>query len=309
MEGVSAMSRFWSCSWICVCVGMFSSVHAADPVAIEPTSAGLVVKIHGEEFTVFHQDASLPKPYFWPVRGPGGAIITRPIDPSEKDHPHHRGIWLAVDEVNDIKFWAEKGRITTRQVTSKSGNPATIDLANDWIGTDGVPVLIEQTKISIYPERLITYDITLKPPAGKPVKFDDTKEGFFGIRIAQSMREKEGGTVVNSEGKKTTQECWGQHAKWVDYTGMVDAKPFGVTLMDHPSNFRPSRYHVRDYGLFSMSPFGEGAYQNDPAKSKPVILDESLPRLRIRYGLYVHGGDAVEGNVTRAYDQFLQVTK
>ena len=79
--------------------------------------------------------------------------------------------------------------------------------------------------------------------------------------------------------------------------------------MDHPSNFRPSRYHVRDYGLFSMSPFGEGAYQNDAAKSKPVILDANTPRLRFRYGLYIHGGNATEGNVTAAYDQFLRAAE
>jgi hypothetical protein len=211
--------------------------------------------------------------------------------------------------VNDIKFWAERGRITTREVNSHSGNPGTIQLINDWMGTDGTPALIETTKISLYPSRLITYDTTIAPPAGKLARFDDTKEGFFGIRIAQSMREKVGGIVVNSEGKKTTQECWGQPARWVDYTGMVDAREYGVTLMDHPNNFRPSRYHVRDYGLFSMSPFGEGAYQNDPTKSKPVILDDVTPSIRLRYGLYIHQGNSTDGNVAGAYEQFLKSTK
>ena len=284
-------------------------VRGESPVEVQEGLDGLVVKIHGEEFTVLHTGPALPKPYFWPVRAVGGAIVTRPIDPNEKEHPHHRGIWLSVDEVNDIKFWAEKGKIATREVTSRSGNPARIQLANDWVGPDGTVTLLEKTTISIYPERLVVYDVTVAPPAGKSARFDDTKEGFFGIRIAQSMREKEGGSVVNSEGKRTTQECWGQPAKWVDYTGTVDAKQYGVTLMDHPGNFRPSRYHVRDYGLFSLSPFGEGAYQNDPAKSLPVTLDDQRPQLRFRYGLYVHSGNPVEGNVGRAYDQFIQVTQ
>jgi hypothetical protein len=300
---------FGNCVLAVLVLSSWQRVHSAEPVEIEPKDNELVVKIDGEEFTVLHYAPSLPKPYFWPVRGPGGTIITRPIDPDEKEHPHHKGIWLSVDEVNDIRFWAEKGKIVTRQVKSKSGNPATIDLTNEWMGTDGTPTLLEQTKISIYPTRLVVYDVTVSPPPGRVARFDDTKEGFFGIRIAQSMREKEGGTVVNSDGKKTTQQCWGQNANWVDYTGTVDGKQFGVALMDHPSNFRPSRYHVRDYGLFSVSPFGEGAYQNDPAKAKPVILDQSTPLLRFRYGLYVHGSDASAGNVAGAYDQFLQVTK
>ena len=257
------MFRFWNCGLYLACFSMLAGswldARAEDVVTIEPGTEGIVVKVAGEEFTVFHHGPSLPKPYFWPVRGPGGAILTRPIDPNEKEHPHHRGIWLSVDEVNDIKFWAERGRITTREVNFHSGNPGTIQLTNDWMGSDGTPALIETTKISIYPSRLITYDTTVAPPAGKLARFDDTKEGFFGIRVAQSMREKEGGIVVNSEGQKTTKECWGQPAKWVDYTGTVDSKQYGVALMDHPGNFRPSRYHVRDYGLFSMSPFGEGA--------------------------------------------------
>ena len=307
------MFRFWN--GVCVCFFVLILVHAGtalqaeEAVVIKQQEEGVSVQIDGEEFTVFHHGAKLPKPYFWPVRGPGGAILTRPIDPNEKEHPHHKGIWLSVDEVNDIRFWAEKGQIVTRDVQFKSGNPGTFHLTNEWIGSDGAPVLVEQTKISIFPNRLIIYDTTVSPPDGKTVRFDDTKEGFLGIRIAQSMREKEGGTVVNSDGKRTTQECWGQHAKWVDYTGTVDAKQYGVALMDHPSNFRPSRYHVRDYGLFSMSPFGEGAYQNDAAKSKPVILDANTPRLRFRYGLYIHGGNATEGNVTAAYDQFLRAAE
>lgn len=303
------LNRCMSCCCLVMLAGTWPTVWAEDLVTLEQQADGIVVKIRGEEFTVFHHGPLLPKPYFWPVRGPGGAILTRPIDPNEKEHPHHRGIWLAVDEVNDIKFWAERGQIATRNVKSTSGNPGTIHLTNEWLGIDGAPTLIERTMISIHPNRLITYDFTLSPPTGKAVKFDDTKEGFFGIRIAQSMREKEGGVVVNSDGKKTTQECWGQPAQWVDYTGTVDAMEYGVALMDHPSNFRPSRYHVRDYGLFSMSPFGEGAYQNDQGKSKPVVLDEATSSLRIRYGLYVHRGNAVEGNVPNAFDQFLEATK
>ena len=307
------MMRYWDSCWICaLIIGLFGHVTVAtsdDRVSIQTQPEGLVVKIDGEEFTVFHHGPALPKPYFWPVRGAGGAILTRPIDPNEKEHPHHRGIWLSVDEVNDIKFWAERGKIATREVKSTSGNPATSELVNEWLAADGVATLLERTRISIYPDRLIAYDTTVSTPPGRTVRFDDTKEGFFGIRIAQSMREKEGGMVVNSDGKQTTQECWGRPAKWVDYTGVVETRKYGVTLMDHPGNFRPSRYHVRDYGLFSMSPFGEGAYQNDPTKSQPVTLDEKTPALHFRYGLFVHSGDVIEGRVGEAYDQFLQVTK
>lgn len=283
-----------------------TAARAEDDVKIELKNESLSVTVDGAEFTRLHFAPTLPKPYFWPVRAADGAILTRPIDPNEKEHPHHRGIWLAVDEVNDIKFWAERGKIVTRELKSASGNPATIQITNDWVRSDGMLTMIEKTTISIFPNRLITYDISLAPPTGQLVRFDDTKEGFFGIRIAESMREKVGGTVVNSDQKKGTVECWGRPALWVDYTGNVDGKLYGVTLMDHPDNFRPSRYHVRDYGLFSVSPFGEGAYQNDKAKAKPVILDADRPSLRLRYGLYVHDGAATEANLEQVYQQFVR---
>lgn len=296
------------CCFLMILVSQRAAVHAADAVTIEQQPDKLAIKINGKDFTVFNYGSSLRKPYFWPVLSSDGALLTRPIDPNEKDHPHHKGVWFSVDEVNDIKFWVERGKIVTREITSTSGNPAKIQLTNEWLKNDKDPVLIERTTISIYPSRLITYDSTLSAPKGQLVRFDDTKEGFFGIRIAQSMREKEGGAVFNSEGKKTTQECWGQPAKWVDYSGKVDGKTYGVTIMDHPGNFRPSRYHVRDYGLFSISPFGEGAYQNDGKKAKPYILDDATPSLRLRYGLYIHDGAGAEGDLTATYQKFLQTT-
>jgi hypothetical protein len=187
------------------------------------------------------------------------------------------------------------------------GNPAQIKLKNHWLGKDELPIVVETTTISIFPSRLMIYDATFTAAADK-VTFEDTKEGLFGIRVATTMREKVGGIVSNAEGKKGTRECWGQPSAWVDYTGPVSGKDYGVAIMDHPGNFRPSRYHVRDYGLFSVSPFGEGAYQNDKAKSMPVEL-EAGKSLRLRYGLYVHAGNAVDGKVAEAHEQFLKATK
>jgi|GEM_PF-184807 hypothetical protein len=289
--------------------GINGASRADEPVTIESQPGQLVVRIQGREFTVFHYGDSLKKPYFWPVNAQDGAILTRPIDPDEKEHPHHKGIWLSLDEVNDIRFWVERGKIATREVRFSSGNPAQIHVRNEWLGHDQGPTMVERTTISIYPQRLMIYDVTLERPVNQLVRLDDTKEGFFGIRIAQSMREQEGGLIINSEGRKTELECWGQAARWVDYTGPVGEKTYGVTIMDHPSNFRPSRYLVRAYGLFATSPFGEGVYQNDKDKAKPVILDDARPSLRIRYGLRIHDGVAAGAELMAAYHQFLETTK
>lgn len=297
-----------ACGFFC-CVTAAARAESRDAkVTLKEVNGGLAIQIGSEPFTALHTGPEWAKPFLSPVHAPGGAIITRAIgDPDDKDHPHHKGIWFSVDEVNEIKFWAEAGKIVNIKVEAVEGNPAKIHLKNHWLGKDELPVMIETTTISIFPSRLMIYDATFTAAVPK-VTFEDTKEGLFGIRVASTMREKVGGVVVNAEGKKGTAECWGQTSKWVDYSGPVDGKINGVAIMDHPDNFRPSRYHVRDYGLFSVSPFGEGAYQKEAAKSQPVHL-ESGKSLRLRYGLYVHNGNAVEGKVAEAHEQFLKATK
>src|SRR5262245_33052271 len=56
------------------------------------------VKIGGELFTTFRFGPELPKPYFYPVIGPGGKEVTRktPVESGE-DHPHQKSLWTAID--------------------------------------------------------------------------------------------------------------------------------------------------------------------------------------------------------------------
>ncbi|MEX1095414.1 MAG: PmoA family protein [Planctomycetales bacterium] len=331
---------------------------------LKQTKQTVEVRIGGEPFTTLHYGDDLPKPFFAPVHAPGGGVITRPIyfkdavperfqaqTPAVQgkiDHPHQKGIFLATDEVNDVKFWAEEGKIKTasvevasdssatikmihhpdgrteRVVTAAAGKPATIRLSNYWLdrGAEaiaaGTTILSEHTTITIHPNRLMAWDIRFT--AGDDVTFDDTKEGMFGIRLVDSMRESEKGTIINSEGKKGMAQAWGQTADWTDYYGPVDGKTVGVALFDHPGNFRKSRYHVRNYGLFTMSPFGESAYTNGKQPAAPVRLKAGQVNvggeplrtkgggetLRLRYGVYVHAGDEKEGQVAEAFRQFVK---
>lgn len=265
------------------------------------------VLIGGKSFVVYNYGTKYRKPFFYPVRAADGTILTRPILRPGDDHPHHKGLWIAVDEVNGIDFWAEKGAIVNRSVRTHAANdhgPARLEVVNSWQSLEGEPVLEEHTTFSFFPDRMIVLDIRLQAVAPS-VAFDDTKEGFAGFRMVNWMREREGGQVVNAEGLRGTRACWGKPSKWVDYFGPAGGKTHGVTWFDHPRNFRPSRYHVRDYGLFAISPFGPRAYSGGAAPASPVKLKRG-EKLRIRYGFYVHDGDTTQGRVAEAYRRFLQ---
>lgn len=263
------------------------------------------VAINGEPFTIYNFGKSLPKPFFSPVRGPGGVVMTRSLE-NPRDHKHHKGIWLSIDQVNGVEFWAERGKIENVSVKlfEEQGDPARMEVVNLWLGEDGHPVVTETTVISISANRLIEYDISFTA-GDEAVTFGDTKEGLFGFRMVNSMRESETGHVVNAEGRQGTKECWGRVSDWVDYYGQVEDRIVGVAIFDHPLNFRRSRYHVRNYGLFSISPFGESAYTQGKRPADPLIL---LPHtsVRLRYAMYIHAGDTQSADVAGTYREYLK---
>ncbi len=287
-----------------------SSASAGEKVELESTESALNITIDGQLFTTYNVSPELLKPFFMPVKTQSGVTVNRKLnDASDADHPHQKGVWNSVDEINGIKFWKEDGPIrnVSLRVIESGGPTGVFEAINEWRHPEtGIPQVTETAVITIHANRLLVYDMTFTA-SHVDATFEDTKEGLFGIRIAPSMKEKNGGHVVASDGTETTKNCWGKPFPWIDYYGAVDDKTVGVTIMDHPSNFRPSRYHVRDYGLFSISPFGAHAYTNGVEEAAPVHLkkDESL---RIRYGMFIHDGDTKEANVAAAYEQFVSTT-
>lgn len=230
-------------------------------------------------------------------------------DPLYYDHPHHKGIWLSVDEINGIRFWNEDELIKNQsiEIVKAQGSPAVLKTVNHWTDAEGTPLLKEETTISVYPNRLLTYAVTLSA-AKKEVEIGDTKEGMFAIRLPNSMRELvSGGPVTNAEGLEGTKAAWGKPSNWIDYRGPIDGHMFGVTLMDDPANPWKSRYHVRDYGLFSINPFGDGSYtkgSDDPQEAHHRILKPNGEKLHFRYGLYVHGAETTKEDVEKVFHTF-----
>ena len=151
-------------------------------------------------------------------------------------------------------------------------------------------------------------DIVVTASNGK-VRFGDTKEGSFGVRVAGTMKvDKPGsGTIINSEGHKDT-DAWGKPAAWVDYHGPLEGKTVGVAILNHPTSFRhPTHWHVRSYGLFCANPFGLHNFIGPDADGSHTL--DKGQSLTLRHRVLFHQGDEKEGKVAESFAEYSKQTK
>jgi hypothetical protein len=261
----------------------------------------------------------------WPLLGPDGVPLTRAWPMSEenadekRDHPHHRSLWFTHGEVNNVDFWAEvpnHGNIVHRKFgeVKSDANMATITAVNDWLGPDGTKILEEHRSIRFHgsPDvRLMDCDFRLVATE-TDVHFGDTKEGTFGVRVAEwmSVDAKQGGTLVNAEGLVDA-PAWGKISPWVDYHGPKDGNRYGIAILCHPKTFRsPGRWHARTYGLFAHNPFGvkhfvaEGEQTPDQAGGHLLKKGDQLD---FHYRIILHRGDEKESQIARLYEEYSKV--
>lgn len=289
---------------------------ASGEVEVKPDAGTVAVTIDGTLFTRYNF-VDVPKPFFWPVIGLGGIEVTRnypmkQVAGESTDHVHHRSLWFTHGSVNGIDFWgegAESGKIAHRDFEAQISGPVVgiIRTRDDWVARDGTKVCEDEREMRIYRVangRVFDYEIVVHASEG-PVKFGDTKEGTFGIRLADSMAVIRGkGHIINSAGDRD-RDAWGKRAEWVDYFGPIADKVVGVTVFDHPESFRhPTYWHVRDYGLFAANPFGIRDYTGMPDGEPGAFTIEKGQSLTFRYRIYIHDGAADVAALSALYDQY-----
>jgi hypothetical protein len=317
---------------------------SAAGVKLERGDDAVEVRIDGELFTRYYYNG-VPKPVLWPIIGPTGKSVTRSypmtdaLEGERSDHLHHRGLWLTHGNINGTDFWSEgnkSGREAHRDFVQLDGGPVygVIGTRNDWMvgewerqdpkTVDGVhlhtwkPVgeprklCEEEREIRIYriaTGRLIDYTSMIRA-TGQELVFGDTKEGSFGMRLAETMKvdAKLGGRIVNSNGQ-TDSDAWGKAAEWCDCYGPVDGKVVGVAILDHPTSFRhPTYWHVRTYGLFAANPFGLHDFlrQKEHTGTHTVKPGETLT---FKYRIFIHEGDTQAARVADVYAAYADPPK
>ncbi len=270
------------------------------------TPGSVNITIDGKPFTTFHYGAAANKPYLAPIRSASGKIVTRGfpmemITGESRDHLHHRGLWFTYDDVNGVKFWEndpsyKKGRIgkvVVKDARWEDGaKQGVLTAAMEWQDPEGGVLLIENRDMTFSGDanlRVIDFHIVLT--AAQLVTFGDTKEGAFAIRLAEPFTERRGGKMTDADGRTGMANVWGKRSNWVDYTAELDGEQLGVAILSYPSNPNsPPYWHARDYGLFSLNPFGQNAFDKDAEERKTQLAKGQ--KLTYRWRVVVHPGDA-----------------
>lgn len=271
------------------------------------------VTIGGKPFTTYHFGPERTKPVLYPVAGPGGVRMVRDYpfkkdSPGEAhDHPHHESLWYTHGDVNGVSFWhigKDAGTIVHQKFLESPKDQ--IVTANNWVGPDKKVHCSDVTRIRFFglpnDGRGIEYTVTIKADHGDVI-FGDTKEGSMGIRTHPALRLKGDvatGKAVNANGTKG-KGIWGKPAKWLHYHGLINSKPVGVGIFDHPSNPRhPTTWHARDYGLIAANPFGHSPFLGKPKGAGKLVIKNG-ESITFKYGFVFVSGDTEAAEIEALY--------
>jgi hypothetical protein len=302
-------------------LGALALLPAPNPSAAQAGSDGFGITEGSDRITITRgpspvaeyvfRDPRIFRPYFAGLHAPGGVQVSRTHPPVEgkdaTDHDTmHPGLWLGFGDLSGSDFWRNKGRIEHLRFSEAPAVRADrlrFATRSRLSTAEGRPLCSLETRCSLRllsAGFLLTWEAEFRADHGEIV-FGDQEEMGFGARVATAITEKAGGLIRSSSGKTTARDTWGQPAAWCDYSGAIDGRPAGITLIPSPNNFRESWWHNRDYGVFVANPFGRAAMKQGEKSSVPVRKGGAL---RLAFAAVLHAGPGY--NPETAYQQYLK---
>lgn len=258
--------------------------------AVPQPDSQVSFQVDGHERLRWHFGDNYPRPFFYPLPGPGGSPLTRMGHPGAPNHDHHRSIWFAHAKVLGIDFWDDhtSARIRQKQWLAYEDGDAEAAMAVrlEWLdGHDPQPLMEQELVAAVRPadggETLVELQSSFQPRS-RSLELGKTNFGFLAVRVAKNLAVYfGGGQLTDSEGRNGEPAIFGQRARWVDYSGPVPGGgQEGITYFDHPANpGHPAHWHVREDGWMGASVCLAG----------PIELSAQRP-LVLRYLLYAHRG-------------------
>lgn len=218
--------------------------------------------------------------YIRTIRTPSGRLIT---DDFPKDHLHHHGVWNPwtktefegrhpdfwnmgdktgkVDFVALDKVWQKDGKAgfqARHQFVDLSADPPEIALLETWditVSLAGGNYVIDFTSTQ-----------TCAGPS--PLKLPEYRYGGFGFRGNAAWIAKDNCKFLSASGLTDRAKLDTSREKWCWLGGKVDGETCGVTILDHPENFRfpqPVRMNP-DQPFFCYAPQQLGGMEISPGE-------------------------------------------
>jgi hypothetical protein len=246
-------------------------------------------------------------PDFWPLAGPvtGLSLVGESLLP----YPHHRGLWLGCQPLNEGDYWADgsldQGQIRPLalnvDVSKAAQRIVTITNRCEWVRKNAPSPFEDERRftIRVQSERLWLMDAALNITARENVTIKSAKHSFFAMRSAADVCPLYGGVLMNSEGATGAEGTYGKPARWCGYHGKRAQRRDnveGIAIMNHPGNpWQPCPWFTRDYGHLSPSPFN--------FLKKPWTLEKGQS-IALRYRIALHAGDPKEAGLDGVYREW-----
>jgi len=307
-----------------------------DKIRIKLIEKGLENKVEvwidGTLFTQYMYPEGVKKPILYPLKTASGILVTRgwPLSPrpfERFDHPHQVGMWLTHGDVNSLDFWGHSDSIQENRRSSfgtvhhksikkvlSGEEEGKLITTSEWKRQDGRILLLEKTEFTFTgtdSTRVVDRHTILEAQRSS-VRFQDTKEGMMGIRVARELEQPPTNDikVFDSDLKPTVipagndtisvaryrsseglegDAVWGTRAKWVKLSSIMNDEPVAIIVMDHPENPNyPTHWHARGYGLFSANAFGSRMFTNNREELNFFLAaGESVT---FNYRIIIHNG-------------------
>jgi len=229
---------------------------------------------------------------------------------------------------------AKMGTIVFDRIVSTKSGASRGELVTDstWIDGQNHSILSQNsTYVFAHSGATRSIDLVVTLKALDHVVFNDDKDGLLGLRVVRWLEspEEKGGTFTDANGNATTvaattnlpgvapptgeyltsegvrgEAAWSTRGRWCSLTGHDNAgHAVTVAIFDHPGNIGyPTYWHARGYGLFAANPFG--VWQFDKTQPKSDMTVEAGQKLRFRYRIIIHAGDAKQADVAKMWEKY-----
>jgi len=293
-------------------------IAAAPVVGFKYVPTGLQITIGGKPFASYYTGTSkTPRPYFANVKTPSGVQVSRNHPPIEgkdsMDHDtYHPGIWLTFAGINGNDYWRLKKKTEHEMFISKPQGGAgkgTFTVSNFYLDSkdsSGNRIAHEICRYTILVRPsyyILIYDSTISSDESDLV-FGDDQEYGLGIRVATPIEERHGGQILNADGLTGAEDMYGKASDWCDYSGVIDDKLVGMTVMPDPKNFRRSWFHTRDYGLIAANPFGR---EKVAGGERSEVLIKKGEKFHLGFGVAIYSAPkGAKVNRNAMYQDYLK---